>query len=145
MQIVFAKDDRAGFFELADNRRVVVRHKLFQNLRARRGPNILRIDIVLQRNRDPVKRPAIPMALPAPGCKKLAFRFFCLGESKFPGNGEICVELWIELLDPRQHQLGEFDRRKLAFPEKFSDFFDGGKREVGVGHPDALVQGTSGI
>jgi hypothetical protein len=36
------------------------------------------------------------------------------------------------MLDARQRELGELDRRKFAFAEEFSYLFDGGKRQIGI-------------
>jgi hypothetical protein len=79
-----------------------------------------------------VKRSAV--ALAAAGSKKLGFRFFGLREGEFGGDREVGVERRIELVDAREHELGELDRRKLALAEQSSDLLDGGEGEVAIGH-----------
>jgi len=68
------------------------------------------------------------------GARSSDFCFFGLGESKFSGDGEVSVEFGIEPLDAGEHELGDLDRRKLAFAEEFSDFLDRREGQVGVVH-----------
>ena len=80
-----------------------------------------------------MKRAAIAMRFAATGSEEFGFGFFGLGEGEVGGDGEIGVELGIELVDAGEHEFCELDGGEFALAEKFSDLLDGGEGEVGVG------------
>ena len=61
MEIQLAEKNRAGFFQTYDNFRVFGRYAVFEHAARGSRPNAGRIDVVLQRDGDAVKRPA-PLA-----------------------------------------------------------------------------------
>ncbi len=78
-----------------------------------------------------MQRAAVVMAFAAARCEKFRFPCFGLRESKFRSDGDVRVQFGVQLLDAREHELGELDGRKFAFAEEPSDLFDGGEREIG--------------
>jgi hypothetical protein len=79
-----------------------------------------------------VERPTIAETLAAARREEFGFHFLRLGESKFGRDGNVGIELWIDLLDPAEHELGEFNGRELSLPKEFSDLFDGSESEIGI-------------
>src|SRR5207247_9222461 len=76
VQVGFAENNSAGLFELGDNGGVVLGNEVLEDLRACRSANILCVNVVLQRNGNAVKRPAVAAAFASAGSEKLGFRFF---------------------------------------------------------------------
>src|SRR3981189_2095396 len=77
---------------------------------------------------------AVAIALAAAGREKFRFGFFGLRESYVSCDGDVSVEFGVKPLDASKHELGDLDRRKLAFAKKFSDFLDGCEGQIGVVH-----------
>ncbi len=90
------------------------------------------MNVVFQRNGNAVEGAAVAMTFAAARCEEFRFGFLGLSESKFRGDGDVSVQLGIKLLDACKHKLSQVHRRKLSLAKKFSDFLDGGKREIGV-------------
>src|SRR5713226_7408721 len=81
------------------------------------------------------------MALAAARREEFGSGLPSLGEGEFSGEGDISVQFGIEALDAGEHELGEFDGRELTFAKKFSDFLDGGERQIGVVHAQNIFSG----
>ena len=76
--------------------------------------------------------PAVAMLFAPARREEFRFSFLGLGKSDFGGNSNESVEFWIEPLNSFEHQLGQLNRRQLAFTKKLPNLLDGGVREFVV-------------
>ena len=79
-----------------------------------------------------MKWPAVALSLASSRREEFGFRFLRLGQSEFFRDGNVSIQLGIELLDAREHQLGQLDGRELALAEELSDLFDRSEGDPGV-------------
>jgi hypothetical protein len=131
MHVGFAEDDGSGLLERRDHRSVALRHKLPEDFRATRRANACRVNVVLERNGNPVKRSAIAPLAARPAAE-FALGLPGLADGLFFRNCEIGVQPGIEFSDALEQQARELDRRKLALAEKLADLGNGSKSELRV-------------
>jgi hypothetical protein len=132
MHVGFAEDDGSCLLERRDHRSVALRHKLPEDFRATRRANACRVNVVLERNGNPVKRSAIAPLRAARPAAEFALGLPGLADGLFFRNREIGVQPGIEFSDALEQQARELDRRKLALAEKLADLGNGSKSELRV-------------
>src|SRR6202035_3205365 len=91
VEIGFAEEDGAGFFELGPDYGVMQRDKIFQNFGAGGGADVLRVDVVFEGDGNAVERAAVAMAFAAAGSEEFGFGFFGLGQGLLGGDGDVGV------------------------------------------------------
>src|SRR5207302_2986545 len=106
---------------------VLLGHKVSQGLRARGGENPARPDVVLEGDGDAVERPAIARA--ASRRANLGFRLPSLYQGLLGSDGQIGVELGIELLDAAEKRFDQLDRCDRLLAQHWTKQLDRSKGE----------------
>ncbi len=123
MQIRLANNHRAGLPQRGHDIGIPRRNKIRENLRSRRRADSLRFDIVFERKRNAVKRPAM-----------LAARDFAFGATRvrprlLRSDGDKCVQLGIKPFDSFEDRIEQFNRRDLPPPQHLRRLADGQKAQ----------------
>ncbi len=127
VHVRLAEEDRSRARELRGNVAVLVRHEIAENLRTRRRPDAARREVVFERNRNAVERPA-----PTPAAK-LALRGPRLATGRVGKNRQESIDGRIPPLDLRERRVHKLHRRNLAPPQQVRGLLDGEKRQFGFG------------
>jgi hypothetical protein len=108
MEIQLAQDDRAGRLEAPHDVRIFGRHALPEHVARRRRADAGRVDVVLQRDRNPVQRAAeFPVPL-------LRFHLPRGGERPIGGHRDERVQRRVEPADALPAEIREVDGRERA-------------------------------
>jgi hypothetical protein len=112
----FADDDRAGFFQVHDDLRVLVGNAIVEDGAGSGGSRPGGVDVVFERNRNSVQRTA--------KLARFGFRIQLrrLGQSLLAHHGDECVEFGIVDFDAVEQRLGQFGRSDFARVNAFRSF-----------------------
>jgi len=136
VEIRFAENNRAGGFETCGDLRVFFRNKFLQKFCSCGCTNPHGIDVVFERNGNPMERAVIAPGFASSRGAELGFRSSGLGKGEIPRDGEISVEFGVELLDAREKMFRQFNRRKFAGAKEATELGNAKKSDVGFGHEE---------
>ena len=126
-----ADDDRPRALEQAGDCGVGRCDVVFQDDRSAGRDCALHVDQVLEGDRDPVHRPAVPALL------NLMFRLACLRERAFREPLQEGVQAGFEAFDAVQRRLYQLNRRQVARADMRREFIDRGVGQIIVRHGQA--------
>ena len=124
VQIELAEQDRARVLQSARDFGIFGRNAVLEQLARAGGANAGGVDVVLERDRNAVQRPApLPTLL-------LGLHLPRRGERLFGDDGDEGVQLRVVLVDSLQARLRQLDRRDALAANEIDGFLEGERGQI---------------